>query len=82
MKAATDNDYTLVLDAGQNPTIKIFTTRTDAKGGLITPGHYYFTIKSRNIVGTSLISSALDVNVPLFTSADFSVALGNGLASG
>lgn len=40
MKAAADPDYTLVLDVGQNPTVKTYTTTKNALGGVITPGVY------------------------------------------
>jgi len=82
MKASTDSSYTLVLDAGENPTIKSFTTTKTALGAVITPDDYQFAVKSRNLVGTSTMSPDLIVTVPYVTSSSLSLISGDGLIGG
>jgi hypothetical protein len=82
MKASSDPSYTLVLDAGENPTITSYQTTKSALGVVITPDDYSFAFTSRNIVGTSAMSPALVVTVPYRTSSSLSAISGSGLVTG
>ena len=79
MKRGTDVEYTMVLDALEDPTVKTFSTITDAIGNPLVATTYMFKVKARNIVGFGELSDALSVTLAMKTSNALSVITGQGI---
>ena len=79
MKRDIDADYMMVYDGLEDPTIKTFSTITDAIGNPLVASTQMFRVKARNIVGFSDLSDSLSVNLEMKTSHTLSTVTGQGI---
>lgn len=79
MKAQDDDDYVLVQDGGEDPTLLYFSIRTDHFGDLIVPRTYLIMVNARNWVGTGSDSVPLEIVIPYRSSPDLTDISGDGI---
>ena len=81
MKRDTDIIYTMVYDGNEDPTIKAYSTITDAQKNPLVAANYLFKVRARNIVGWSDFSPVLTLPLAMKTSHTLSVVSGAGITS-